>query len=258
MTRFLEPMDEDEGDSESENDDEGSEEEEATSSEESQSEDIQSIKSATNIPTLNGHSNIKTDIDASQSVLVNLEKDLKNFPSLLTMSHLRVLSLNQIKDILKKAVVVNKTPENFVDDAIKIAGNIFFIQPYLLKIINVILFTGLLSSRIMPPSGNKNPAESPVLDCVDAYLFAAFNKVPETPMIVIDRILIRLGVIKSEDKTITAFPSIGSVGLVLVTALKSSYFPSVTRKTVRAMVAKDNEMWNKHIPLRNRLLELLY
>lgn len=107
-------------------------------------------------------------------------------------------------------------------------------------------------------SVEQSKAEAIILKVVDKYLSVAFEICHEHPMRVLDRFFIRLGIIKSEDKAVKAVPEIGPIVTVLSHAIKQSYYPVNTKKTLRAMIAKSNTIWTKNVGLQNQLLKLLY
>lgn len=124
-------------------------------------------------------------------------------------------------------------------------------------------FAGLLNDDCLESlrSCSKAPAEglrAAVFTCVDVLLAEAFDKYPNTPMLVINPLLVRAGLIKSEDKAAKAPADIRDMVVVLAHACQQAYFPRYTKAVVRGVVTKENVAWDKCPLLRTQLLQVLY
>nr|XP_039249558.1 ran GTPase-activating protein 1-like [Styela clava] len=109
-----------------------------------------------------------------------------------------------------------------------------------------------------PNFSDKTKLESTVFECANVYLRSAFQHCEDNPMRAVDRILIRAGLIKSEDKSIKALPNVRPFLQVLKHALAQPYYPQTTRKALRAMVAKTCKIWDKNVDIQSQLLQMLY
>ena len=98
-----------------------------------------------------------------------------------------------------------------------------------------------------------------VFQCVDVLLRDAFDKYPNTPMIVINAILVEMGLVKSEDKTFKAVDDLRGLIVIMGHVCQQSFFPKFIKSVIRSIVAKENKVWTRSSAvLRSQLLQILY
>ena len=128
----------------------------------------------------------------------------------------------------------------------------------------LIYFTGLLNEACLESIHSSTEAgvenlRSAVFQCVDILAADALDKYPNTPMIVLNSVLVEMGLIKSEDKKHQAVDDIRGLAVVLGHMCQQPYFPKFIKSVIRSIVVKDDKKWNENAAtLRSQLLHILY
>lgn len=183
-----------------------------------------------NVRYSNGYTNERQEEVETDSITADC------FPDKVSVAALMALEESRRKQLVEDSLsTIGPEVEEYVEACIKMSS----------------LLNGFIAV-------DENKLEQAVFQCCDQYLSAAFQNCSERPMRVLDRILVRLGLIKSEDKTVKPVSDVRPLLKVLGNALKQSYYPQNTRKVVRAMVGKSSKIWDRNVDLQNQLLRMLY
>ena len=121
------------------------------------------------------------------------------------------------------------------------------------------LHDSCLESLLTNDDSSSENLRCAVFQCVDVLAADALDKYPNTPMIVLNAILVEMGLLKSEDKKHKPVDDIRGLTVILGHMCQQPYFPKFVKTVVRGVVAKDNKVWVKNVAvLRTQLLQLLY
>ncbi|XP_076802519.1 ran GTPase-activating protein 1-like [Clavelina lepadiformis] len=108
----------------------------------------------------------------------------------------------------------------------------------------------------------KNPQaeklRSCVFECIDVLIADAFEKYPNTPMLVVNPLLVKMGLIKSESKKDKPVGKMQAMVVILGHICQQAYFPKFLKSIVRSLVAKENHRWDQSPFLRTQLMQILY
>lgn len=193
--------------------------------EESDSEGIveeESEEENANVPASTANGTVQTYIS------------VEDFPDNVSAGSLLTLEITKRNDLVQQAVLrLGNDAERCVDDCAKLSGL-------------------LMAHGVQDKAGLENT----IYDCADIYFRTAFRICDDNPMTVVNRILIRAGLIKSEDKIINKDPR--PFLQVLNNAMRKTYFPQSTMKTVRAMVARSSKVWEMNYDIQGKMLQFLY
>nr|XP_026690179.1 ran GTPase-activating protein 1-like [Ciona intestinalis] len=180
------------------------------------------------------------------SQLLNGQVDLnpKCFLEQVTAPSLVCLSTKERSNLLEEVAELVTNAEATADACLKLSG---------------LLNEKCLDHITTCSDADAQELRSAVFQAVDILLRDAFQKYPNTPMLVINPFLVRMGLLKSEDKKFHAPFDIRPMVVTLGHACQQAYFPTFTRRLVRSVVAKESKVWNnKSIQLRPQLLQILY
>nr|CAB3265428.1 ran GTPase-activating protein 1-like [Phallusia mammillata] len=167
----------------------------------------------------------------------------KNFFSVVSAAHLLQLSASQRAELMEEVIEFVPNAEAAADAFLTLSN----------------LLTEDCVSNIL--SCEKPSAENlrvSVFECIDVLMAEAFDKYPNTPMLVINPLLVRMGLIKSEDKKFKSPSDIRAQAVVLGHICQQAYFPQFVKKIIRGVVTKDSEPWEISPILRSQLLQLLF
>ncbi|XP_026690179.2 ran GTPase-activating protein 1-like [Ciona intestinalis] len=187
-----------------------------------------------------------TEDEQIDSQLSNGQVDLnpKCFLEQVTAPSLVCLSTKERSNLLEEVAELVTNAEATADACLKLSG---------------LLNEKCLHHITTCTDSDAQELRSAVFQGVDILLSDAFQKYPNTPMLVINPFLVRMGLLKSEDKKFHAPFDIRPMVVTLGHACQQAYFPTFTRRLVRGVVAKESKVWNnKSIHLRSQLLQILY